>query len=112
MPAIRIAGRDYEEIAIRQIRDPIQTSITSIALPTGAATEATLAQVRDAIKATRLTTTVGPVNFATGPVPNISKTPLVSGQWRKSGKGLELAVVENSQAPSIAVQGKLAAIKG
>lgn len=52
MPAIRIAGRDYEEIAIRQIRDPIQTSITSIALPTGAATEATLAQVRDAIKAT------------------------------------------------------------
>lgn len=52
MPAIRIAGRDYEEIAVRQIRDPIQTSITSIALPTGAATEATLAQVRDAIKAT------------------------------------------------------------
>ena len=68
--------------------------------------------IRDAIKATRQTTTVGPVNFATGPVPNISKTPLVSGQWRKSGKGLELAVVENSQAPSIAVQGKLAAIKG
>jgi len=51
MPVIRINNRDYEEIAVRQIRDPIQTNITSIALPTGAATEATLAQVRDAIKA-------------------------------------------------------------
>jgi len=52
MPAIRIEGRDYEEIAVRQIRGAVQTTITSIALPTGAATEATLAQVRDAIKAT------------------------------------------------------------
>lgn len=52
MPTIRIGGRDFEEVAVRQIRDPIQTSITSIALPTGAATEATLVQVRDAIKAT------------------------------------------------------------
>lgn len=52
MPTIRIGGRDFEEVAVRQIRDPIQTTISSIALPTGAATEATLAQVRDAIKAT------------------------------------------------------------
>lgn len=51
MPAIRIGSRDYEEIAVRQIREPVLTNITSIALPTGAATEATLAQVRDAIKA-------------------------------------------------------------
>lgn len=52
MPATRIAGRDYEEIAVRQIRDPVTATITSTALPTGAATETTLAQVRDAIKAT------------------------------------------------------------
>lgn len=52
MPTIRIGGRDFEEVAVRQIRDPIETTITSIALPAGAATEATLAQVRDAIKAT------------------------------------------------------------
>lgn len=52
MPAIRINGRDYEELAIRQIRDPVTTNITSLALPPNAATETTLAQVRDAIKAT------------------------------------------------------------
>lgn len=52
MPAIRINGRDYEELAIRQIRDPVTTNITSLALPPNAATETTLVQVRDAIKAT------------------------------------------------------------
>ena len=51
MPAIRIENRDYEEIAVRRIREPVITNIGSIALPTGAATETTLAQVRDAIKA-------------------------------------------------------------
>lgn len=68
--------------------------------------------IRDAIKATNLTTTTGPVNFQTGPVPNISKTPLVSGQWRKAGKGLDLQIVENSQAKGIATQSKLMPIKG
>ena len=68
--------------------------------------------IRDAIKTTNLTTTVGPINFQTGPVPNVSKTPLVAGQWRKSGKGLELVIVENSQAKNIATQSKLMPIKG
>lgn len=51
MPATRIDGRDYEEIAVRRVRDPVTVSITSSTLPTGAASETTLLQVRDAIKA-------------------------------------------------------------
>jgi branched-chain amino acid transport system substrate-binding protein len=64
--------------------------------------------LRDAIKTTNLTSIVGPVNFATGPVPNVSKTPLVGGQWqkRKNG-GLELVIVENGLAPTVPVGGKL-----
>ncbi|MBI3153936.1 MAG: ABC transporter substrate-binding protein [Burkholderiales bacterium] len=68
------------------------------------------AAIRDAIRQSNLATMVGPVNFRTGPVPNVSKTPLVAGQWKRRGKALDLVIVENSQAPMIAVQDKLAAI--
>lgn len=63
--------------------------------------------LRDAIKATNMTTIVGPVNFATGPVPNISKTPLVGGQWQKQGKGFELVIVENGLASMVPLGGEL-----
>ncbi len=63
--------------------------------------------LRDALKATNYASVVGRVDFATGPVPNVSKTPLSSGQWQRRGKGLELVVVENSQAPMVPLQAKL-----
>lgn len=69
-----------------------------------------LESIRDAIANTDYSSIVGPVNFKTGPVPNISKTPLVSGQWKRKGKNLELEIVENSQAKSIKVQSKLSPI--
>lgn len=59
--------------------------------------------IRDAIRATDLDTIVGHVNFTTGPVPSVSKTPLVGGQWQKRGDGLELVIVENGMAPQIPV---------
>lgn len=63
--------------------------------------------IREAIRATHLNTIVGPIDFRTGPVPSVCKTPLTSGQWKRAGKGVELVIVENSQAPMIKVQGKL-----
>jgi branched-chain amino acid transport system substrate-binding protein len=41
----------------------------------------------------------------------VSKTPLVSAQWKRRGKGLELLVVENSQAPMVKVQDELELLK-
>lgn len=67
--------------------------------------------IRNAIRDTNLNTVVGPINFKKGPVPNVAKTPLVGGQWQKAGKGFELVVVENSQAPMVPVQAKFAALK-
>jgi branched-chain amino acid transport system substrate-binding protein len=63
--------------------------------------------IRDAIRATSLSTIVGPVNFSKGPVPNVSKTPLAGGQWKKRGKGFELLIVENSQAAMVPLQDRL-----
>lgn len=68
------------------------------------------ASIRDAIRATDYQSIVGPVNFMTGPVPNISKTPLVGGQWRiKDGKPV-LEIVENTDQPAIAKTGAVTLI--
>jgi branched-chain amino acid transport system substrate-binding protein len=64
--------------------------------------------VADAIKATKLDTIVGPLDWSSGPVPNVAKTPLVGGQWRRgSGGAYELVIVNNKTAPQIPAAGKL-----
>jgi len=61
----------------------------------------------EAIKSTSMSTIVGDVDFANGPVPNVTKTPLVAGQWQKQGDNFDLVVTTNSQAPQIPVGGEL-----
>jgi branched-chain amino acid transport system substrate-binding protein len=70
------------------------------------------AAVVAAIKATNLNTLVGPVGWGKGPVPNVSKTPLVGGQWGK-GKSVpfDMTIVSNKSAPNIPVGGKLRPLK-
>jgi branched-chain amino acid transport system substrate-binding protein len=64
-----------------------------------------------AIAATELDTVVGRVSSAHGPLPNIAKTPLVGGQWRRgSGFPFELAIVNNRAHPEIGLTGQLGAI--
>lgn len=63
--------------------------------------------LRDALRNTDLDTIVGHVNFRNGPVPSISKTPLVGGQWQKKGDGLELVIVENGMANMVPVGAEL-----
>lgn len=53
--------------------------------------------VRDAIKATNLNTLIGPVNFSTGPHPNVSTTPIFGGQWVPGEKWMyDLKIVDNT----------------
>ena len=61
-----------------------------------------------AIKSTNLHTVVGPVSWGKGPVPNVTKTPLVGGQWvRGKDFRFDMVVVSNKAASSIPVAGKL-----
>ena len=65
----------------------------------------------EAIRGTDLDTMVGHINFMTGPVPNVSATPLVGGQWRKGDKfPFDLAICENQYAPEIPTQSKMEAL--
>ncbi len=61
----------------------------------------------DSIKSTSLSTIVGDVSWASGPVPNVTKTPLVAGQWQKRDGGFDLVVTTNAHAPQIPVGGEL-----
>ena len=65
--------------------------------------------VRDAVVATNLSTVVGPVKWGgQGPFKNVSKTPLVLGQWNKGTKyKVELSIVNNEEAKSIPTGGTL-----
>jgi branched-chain amino acid transport system substrate-binding protein len=70
------------------------------------------ASIRDAIRATDYDSIVGKVNFTTGPVPGISKTPLVGGQWTVADGKPELLVIENGDHPEIAKTGDIRLIGG
>ncbi len=63
--------------------------------------------ILSAITSTNLDTIVGNVNWANGPINNVTKTPLVAGQWQKEGDAFDLKIVANSHAPDIPVTGEL-----
>jgi len=67
------------------------------------------ADVRDAVAATSVATVVGPVKWGgQGPMKNVSKTPLVLGQWVKgTARKYDLVIVNNEAAPNIPADGKL-----
>ena len=65
----------------------------------------------DAMAATNYQSIVGPVNFQTGPVKNVSTTPLVGGQWVK-GKEFkyDILISNNAAYPAIPTVNKFAPI--
>lgn len=65
------------------------------------------AAITAAIASTDLNTIVGPVNWDNGPVNNVTKTPLVGGQWQKQGNGFELQIVGNAPATEIPITADL-----
>ena len=60
-----------------------------------------------AMKTTDYNSVVGPLKRTGQPVKNVTKTPLVAGQWRMIDNIFNLVVCENKTAPEIPVQEKL-----
>jgi branched-chain amino acid transport system substrate-binding protein len=63
--------------------------------------------ILEAITATNYNSIVGPVRWSGGPVKNVTKTPLVSGQWQRKDNAFDLVITQNGTAPNIPVGGKL-----
>lgn len=65
------------------------------------------AAIVEAVRGTAMKTIVGPVDWSKGPVKNVTKTPLVAGQWQKVGGKAELVITTNKTAPDIPIAGEL-----
>ena len=65
------------------------------------------ASIVSAIASTNLDTMVGNVNWDNGPINNVTKTPLVAGQWQKEGDAFDLKIVANAGQPGIPLTGEL-----
>jgi len=63
--------------------------------------------ILDSIVATNYQSIIGPVQWTGKPVKNVTKTPLVAGQWKKKGDKFELVITANRPAPNIPTGGKL-----
>jgi branched-chain amino acid transport system substrate-binding protein len=63
--------------------------------------------ILDSIVATNYQSIVGPVQWTGKPVKNVTKTPLVAGQWQRKGDQIEQVITANRPAPNIPLGGKL-----
>src|SRR4029079_6384507 len=63
--------------------------------------------ILDSMVATNYQSIVGPVQWTGKPVKNVTKTPLVAGQWQRTGDKLELVITAKRPAPNIPAAGKL-----
>lgn len=64
-----------------------------------------------ALSTLKTTVMTGPIDFTTGPVPNVSPTPICGTQWKKAAEGskfkLDYVITENSLDKNVPVGGKL-----
>lgn len=69
------------------------------------------AALAHAMKVLQTTTTVGPVDFVHGPVPNVATTNIIGAQWVKAKPGgkykLDYLTIEDSEDHKVPVQAKL-----
>jgi branched-chain amino acid transport system substrate-binding protein len=109
--AADLAGA-YEQSVKKQWTQPIgfvhalfEVAADALARATNAEDKAAL---RDAIKATKLDTIVGTLDWSAGPTPNVAKTPLVGGQWVAGQQyPFELVITSNAAATNIPTGGSL-----
>jgi branched-chain amino acid transport system substrate-binding protein len=63
--------------------------------------------ILDAVVATDYKSMVGAVKWTGQPVKNVTKTPLVAGQWQRKDDRFDLVITTNKTAPEIPVGGQL-----
>ena len=68
-------------------------------------------EVAKAMSVLKVVTPVGPIDFTTGPVPNVSATPIIGSQWVKATGGkfkLALPLTEHADDPQVPIGAQLA----
>jgi branched-chain amino acid transport system substrate-binding protein len=74
------------------------------------------AAVAKAMSTLKTTTMIGPVDFTSGPVPNVSPGPIIGTQWVKAPAGskwkLDYVVTDHATDPSVPIGAKLQPYNG
>jgi branched-chain amino acid transport system substrate-binding protein len=69
------------------------------------------AAVAKSLSALKTVTMIGPVDFTSGPVPNVSPGPIIGAQWVKAPAGskfkLDFVVTEHATDPNVPIGAKL-----
>lgn len=69
--------------------------------------------IAEAMKTLKVSTICGDLDWTSGPVPNVAKTPIAGGQWRASDGGtypFDLVIVDNTLYPNIPTAGTVEAL--
>ncbi len=102
---------DFEESTGQQWTQPLgfAHALFEVAVATiSASPSVDGADLRDTLASLSVDTVAGPVDFTSGPVPNVSVTPLVGGQWRANAEGgYDLVIVANADNPNIPTGGDI-----
>lgn len=100
----------YEKATGQQWSQPLGFAEALFEVATAALTKSKSLDESDisaAMKTMKVDTVVGPLDWTSGPQPNVAKTPLAGGQWRLQPDGsYELVIVSNAGQPRIPVAGK------
>lgn len=107
---------DYEKDTGKQWTQPLGFSealfeVMAAALHSAGSTDK--AKIAHAISRLKVKTIVGTVDWTSGPVPNVAKTPLAGGQWRAgvNGHKYDLVIVSNKTAPMVPLGGTVQPLK-
>lgn len=99
----------YQDSTDKQWTQPLGFSHALFEVAAAAVTEAGSVEAQavvDALAGLQVDTVVGPLDWTSGPVPNVAKTPLAGGQWRTTDDGefpYELVIVSNKVNDAIPV---------
>jgi branched-chain amino acid transport system substrate-binding protein len=108
-------GDGYEKTTGRQWTQQVGASMAL--LDAGFATLQTSGNPKDkaavakAMSMLKVVTPVGPIDFTSGPVPNVSATPIIGSQWLKAKPGskfkLQLPLTEHADDPKVPIGAEL-----
>jgi branched-chain amino acid transport system substrate-binding protein len=93
---------------IGMIHALFEVAVKALSAAGGPGDRAALAKAVGALKTDSI---VGPLDWTSGPVKNVTTTPLVGGQWRRGGSyPYDLTIVSNAQHPEIPASGAVQAL--
>lgn len=101
----------YEAATGRQWTQQLGASLAAIDVAIAALASVENPKDKEAVTASLATLKAdsinGPVDFSSGPVPNVAHGPIIGTQWQKNGDRFDYVITENATDTNVPVTGEL-----